>query len=547
MNYSLVSKSSFWKTSPIVELLFLWLLACLIAVWKLGDVPLRDFDEATVARVAFELSYKDGLERLLPSLWGTPYLNKPPGLHWLIAGVIALTRNNQLSEIPSEFSIRLIPALFSTLVVPLGGLIQYRLRPNDKTASLCTSIILLTLMPIIRHGRLAMLDGTQLTLIAILWLFLVSVDINQVRRWQFFGAGFAGSLMLMLKAPLLIPAAFAAFIPLFWSGFPLKVSVVIRSATCFFLGLLPGISWHIWHGFHRGAAALWLWFGDGAGRVLFDAGEGSSLGWRVPVIEIFEGGWPWLVLWPFALVWAWRERNNRWGQWTICLQLILALSIFPLKTQLPWYSHPLWLPISLLCGVPLAWLIHKKTYLSPPVSNALKYIPYFWSVLGIIIFVLSSLGITGIVNSFRPYSSFAIPIGLGWALGGWLMSLPSEKQRICGVISLSLGSFLGLMILMGSSLWLWELNENWPVEVPAKLALRSSGSEIVIEGHDERPSLNWYAGKRIGNLKAVPKAELILTRNPKKFLAEQMANSQQCLTADQEEDWTLLSCTSINF
>ena len=32
----------------------------------------------------------------------------------------------------------------------------------------------------------------------------------------------------------------------------------------------------------------------------------------------------------------------------------------PLKTQLPWYSHPLWLPFALLCGVPFSWLVEKK-------------------------------------------------------------------------------------------------------------------------------------------------------------------------------------------
>ena len=55
------------------------------------------------------------------------------------------------------------------------------------------------------------------------------------------------------------------------------------------IGLAPGISWHLWHAHIRGSQALWLWWGDGAGRVLLAAGEGSDMGWRVPVIEILEG------------------------------------------------------------------------------------------------------------------------------------------------------------------------------------------------------------------------------------------------------------------
>ena len=73
---------------PIRGLLLLWGLAFLLAIVGLGDVPLRDFDEATVARVAFEIGEKKGLERLFPTLWNSQYLNKPPGLHWLIALLI---------------------------------------------------------------------------------------------------------------------------------------------------------------------------------------------------------------------------------------------------------------------------------------------------------------------------------------------------------------------------------------------------------------------------------------------------------------------------
>ena len=37
-----------------------------------------------------------------------------------------------------------------------------------RSSALATSVILLTLLPVARHGRLAMLDGTQLTAMALL-------------------------------------------------------------------------------------------------------------------------------------------------------------------------------------------------------------------------------------------------------------------------------------------------------------------------------------------------------------------------------------------
>ena len=38
----------------------LWFVAAVLSLVGLGDVPLRDFDEATVARVAFELHQGQG-------------------------------------------------------------------------------------------------------------------------------------------------------------------------------------------------------------------------------------------------------------------------------------------------------------------------------------------------------------------------------------------------------------------------------------------------------------------------------------------------------
>ena len=146
----------------------------MLALIGLGDLPLRDFDEATVARVALELRHGLGEAPLLPTLWDKPYLNKAPGLHSLIALVIsATTQHNQL---PSEWTIRLAPALLSCLVVPLGGWLQWTLRPGDRSSALATSVILLTLLPVARHGRLAMLDGTQLSAMALLWLALLQLN-----------------------------------------------------------------------------------------------------------------------------------------------------------------------------------------------------------------------------------------------------------------------------------------------------------------------------------------------------------------------------------
>ena len=63
---------------------------------------------------------------------------------------------------------------------------------------------------------------------------------------------------------------------------------------------------------------------------------------------------------PFALIWAWRCRQSRWGRWSLACLLTLAGAILPLRTQLPWYSHPLWLPLAPLSAplLPGWWIAH---------------------------------------------------------------------------------------------------------------------------------------------------------------------------------------------
>ncbi len=540
------NKLKFFLKTPFFGLFLLWLLACLLALIGLGNLPLRDFDEATVARVALELNQSNGWNRVFPTIWNLPYLNKAPGLHWLIAFLIELKYKNNLTLpfLPAEFFVRLGPAICATFVVPLGGLIQWRLRPADKTSIFATSSILLTLLPLARHGRLAMLDGTQLSAIAFLWLMLLMISHpNTFNKYSIglyaLGAGFAGSALLLMKAPMLIPSALAALVSIAWAG---QISRFFKFEIVLgiFLGFSPGLSWHVLNFFQRGMGALWLWWGDGTGRVLFQNGSGGDLGWRVPLIEMFEGGWPWLLLWPFALFWAWRERKSLWAQWGLGTQAILAISIFPLKTQLPWYSYPLWLPFALLCGPIFSQLIDKNHFQSIKSDNLLALIPKIWSYLGCSLLLFSLIGRLGLIEQISTYSLIAFWAGIGWGVGGYLLTSSLWKIRQWGAKIVLAGSFFALVSLMVSPLWLWELNEHWPVSPVAQLALRTSRDEVTLDAEFERPSLNWYSRKRIRLFSELPNSKLVITRDYAQFIE---ANpNKDCEIEDVEESWNLLLC-----
>ncbi|WP_094514850.1 glycosyltransferase family 39 protein [Synechococcus sp. MW101C3] len=543
------------RAIPWRGLLLLWLAAVVLAVVGLGNLPLRDWDEGIVARVSLEIANRGLPEGWLPTIWGSPYLNKPPGLHVLIAAAIGLWR--QLSQapaeaLPPEWVVRLVPALLSSLVVPVGGLVQLQLRPGDNRAALATAAILLTLLPVARHGRLAMLDGAQLTAMGLLWWALLRSRSGRTGagwRWGLV-AGLAGSALLMLKAPILLPVLAAGLAALVLDPERPRRSLAPLLAALG-VGLLPGLAWHGWHALMRGSDALWLWGGDGVTRVLLDAGEGSQLGWRVPVIEMLEGGWPWLPLWPLAVVIAWRQRHRSWGRWCLVLQLVIAGSILPLRTQLPWYSHPLWLPFALLCGPLLAQMLQARQTRPP-----LQLVPILWSWLGGGLILLALAAATARTGLPSGTSLLVLPAGVGLLGGGLLLLRPAERQRRRGLVLLLAGWCLSLLLLFHSSLWNWELNEHDDVRPVASL-VRGAATEpdhrpmpIYMAGQSgRRPSLSWYAQRPIERLpsRASP-------GSPSPFLFIEKASAPpppmllqpgvRCrLSGLGEQDWRLWRCT----
>ena len=524
------------NSPPFLGLAILWLFAYFLAMYELGNSPLRDFDEATVARVALELSQKSGIDTLLPSIWGEAYLNKPPGLHWLIAGFINFTNlwHND-KELPSEFTIRFVPAFLSTFVVPLCGLIQWKLRPKDKFSSIATSAILLSLLPIARHGRLAMLDGTLLSLVSLLWLLIINLRDGKNNKYRLFYIGLTCSFLLLLKAPLIIPISLAGILPMLGEKIQLKKYLL----PWFLLGLTPGVSWHIWNSLVRGTGALWLWWGDGMSRVLFTSSAGSGDQYLVPLIELLEGGWPWILFFPFGIYIAFKERKYFSGKWYLSTLLVLCFAILPLKTQYPWYVMPLWIPFALICGPSVKEVIIGKS--SKYYNNKVNII------ISIALIMLgSSISLVGLLSSFKmitgleKYESICLIIGSLWLISGIVLFNKKVKYKKFAAILLFFANFLSLIILMGSSFWLWELNESWPVKPIAEMINFSEAKNIVMQGSYGRPSLSWYASQKVSITNDATPTGWILINDDQKI--EDLKSKGFCYIKDKRMEWSLIQC-----
>jgi 4-amino-4-deoxy-L-arabinose transferase-like glycosyltransferase len=489
--------------SIALPLLLFWCLAVVLALTGLGGAHLRDWDEGIVARVALELSGAPWRDKLWPTYWGDAYLNKPPGLHLLIAGLIGLWRLVSAAPaeaLPPDALLRSLPALLSSLLVPLVGMVQWRLRPGDRLSALASAAVVLTLLPLARHGRLVMLDGSLLVAMVLVWWALLSAAPRPGRRaglalvgWGLL-AGLAGSALLLLKAPAALPLLLGPWL-LRCRDRDLGAVQLSLLGLGLLLGLLPGLGWHLGHLLVRGPEALVMWHGQGFAR-LADRLEGHTGGPLLPLLEVLKGGWPWLPLWPFGLALAWRRRRSRWGRWCLGLTLLSAVVVLPLRTQLPWYSLLLWPAFALVCGPALAWLVERRRPL-PPAAAWLQRLPWLWSALGAALLLAGGVVALDLVPLPPAAALLAVPLGAGLLLGGVLVEAPQAPLRRAGALLTVLGAWLSLLLLMASPLWLWELNESWSTAKAADLLRRHSGPVVFLWQEAERPSLNWYAGRRV--------------------------------------------------
>ena len=482
---------------PWVLPLLLWLLTCALWLPWLGNVPLRDWDEAGIARTALEFAQAADFNGLLPTRWGEPYLNKPPGLHLLVALAIRLGGTH-------EAVLRLAPAVLSTAAVPLVALMQRELalqslqsspQPREATAGegLATGLILMTTLPMARHGRLLMLDGAMVSAALLLWWGLLLLR-SHPRR----GAGLAGvacSGLLLLKPPaamaFLVVGGAATLLAALSMDRHRQRDAPLQPWRCRWramglwglLGCLPGLAWHGWHLCHRGDGALLMWGRQGFAR-LAQALEGHTQGLSVPAFELLKGGWPWLLLLPLGLQLAWRQRNQPAGRWRLgilagCLAVVLSL-----KTQLPWYSHILWPPLACMEGPALARLWRERRGGQSGIPLLLLGLALLLAAALQALAVVHGLPLWSLLSAGGAFTTSAIVLLRGWSVR-W------------GLGVMLVGWWVALLCFWATPTWLWELNETWPTRAVGRLVRTLPPESLVFTQGAGRPSLSWYGGRPV--------------------------------------------------
>lgn len=525
------------NTDPLWMILFL--IAALVLCWSnLGEVPLRDWDEGLVAQVAREISRASfaDLNWIYPTLWGQPYLNKPPLMHGLVA--IAYTLGGE----PTEWASRFPGATLTALSIPLFYCLSRELFHRRTTAIIATCVYL-TSLPVVRLGRLAMLDGAILCfLILMMWCVVRS------RRDSRFalGIGIAFGLIGLTKG-VMVAVLFGAIALIF-----------LRWDTPRLLS-----SPYLWLGIALGSAPLAVWYGaqwiryqeaflgenlvtQSFSRIWASVENNGAPPWYY-LFEILKYGFPWVLFLPLGLRFAWTNRLWSWSRLALVWTGIYFLAISLMVTKLPWYSLPLYPAMALVVGPLLTELwdngIHPGVRQTPsPYSRG-------WTTLFVFLTLISGIG-------FIYFSKFVAQpdVDLQLILASVSMSMLATTLLIAQqngqfLSVLIWGTYVSLLLLILSPHWLWELNEAYPVKPVAEL-IRASvppNRSVFTSYPYHRPSLNFYSEHRVVPTSPNTLLNQWVQQARPYFLLDDSALRalplESCKRLGQAEGWTLVTRT----
>lgn len=403
-------------------------LAIVMFGFFLGQDSLYDWDEAWYGQVVKELLATGDWITLQ---WrGSPFFDKPPLAIWAMAAsasAFGLT----------ETALRLPSAIASGLtVLVLYGIARLgfgRIRP-----ALLSALVLLTTLPFVKAGRMAMLDGPLALAFSLgVFCFLLA---RRDPRWGL-GLGLAVAFTWLIKGPLallllLLLAAYSVWerearvwrSPWLWGGLAAGAALV-----------LP---WYVleWqrHGMTFVKAHLGLHV---VGRALstMDANEGPLWFYLAHIASLDH---PWL----FALVpagwFAWKQRRDAMVRLALCWGLGVLGAFSLAATKLPWYVVPAYPAIALLLGAFLERLVVDPRSMRP--------LGWAWLLLGLAVTVGG--GVLGLsAGPDRGYAPAALVLGLGLLMGGTMIA----RSRGTGPWVVAGATYLTILALIPASLR-WE-------------------------------------------------------------------------------------------
>lgn len=456
----------------------LLIAALLLFSVNLGGLPLQDWDEGTIAQIAREITQEsaNSLRWLYPTLRGQPYHDTPPLMHILIAGAYYLGGVN-------EWTTRLPGAILTALSVPLLYCLGREIF-RQRWAAIYSALIYLTMLPVVRYGRLAMLEGAVVSFLLVMMLCVL-----RSRRDLRYCLGIGLSLGLICLTQglsgFLLGAVVLVF--LFWDTPRLLTSYYLWIAIA--IGILPVAAWYgaqiVQYGNDFVQNGLLLQSLQQTGIVNHKNAQPS---WFY-MVELLKWTWPWLIFLPQTTKLLWENRNLSWARLILVWSIVYLLLISLMSVKLAWYIFPIYPSLALAFGAQLAEIENLPLLSSYPRTWVAGL-----SILAVVASAASihfSWGIAAKTDLQLIFAAVALTMIMGAIL--------AERGDGQFLKILFWGSYISLLLLMKSNYWVWELWQAYPVKPVAAMIEKANpaAKKIYTSFPYHRPSLDFYSDRHI--------------------------------------------------
>jgi 4-amino-4-deoxy-L-arabinose transferase-like glycosyltransferase len=476
----------------------LFLAALLLFCVALGNVPLRDWDEGIVAQVAREIARGEA-DWLYPTLHGVPYLNKPPLVHLFISWMYNL---GGIEEWTARFPSAFLTAASVPILYWLGLELFYQ-----RTPAIFSALVYLTLLPVVRHGRLAMLDGTVLFLM----ILMVGCVLRSRRDLRYaLASGLAFGFLCLTKGLILglLLGGIAIFF-LVWDTPRLLKSRFFWLGIS--LGCIPVLYWYSAQWIDQGEAFITTNLFSQSLRRIWQPVESNQGNIFYYLFEILKYSLPWLIFWIPGLYFSWQNRHFSWGKLIIVWTGVYLLAISAMSTKLPWYVLPIYPAFALAVGAYITevwregnretgrWSIqlhHHPDMISPLPDKLWPIFAVLAGVSWVACFYLNNLiPLIPVSGVDLPLKLTATALALTLTSSAFLM-IQKDRQFI---IILIWGLYVSLFLFCTSIHWVWELAEDYPVKPVAELIQTHTpvNAKVYTSHPTSRPSLNFYSDRKV--------------------------------------------------
>ncbi len=443
--------------------------------------PLLNGQESVVAQVAKEMAHHSLFsgEWLFPTLWGESYHHNPP----LGIFLISLTYIwGGVREETTRLSGVILTALSIPLLYGLGREAFVRRMP-----ALFGALIFLTLFPVVRQGRLALLDGAVICFeILTMWCVLRS---RRDLRWSV-GVSLSLSCLLLTQGVMGLFLSLVILLFLSWDTPRLLTSGYFWLGII--LGLVPAITWY---------GCQWVSYGpssiEGIFLVPFETSQGMFQGfWGLYGVKFVALSLPWFIfaysglqLARKSLIWGWAKLILVW----VGLYLVI-FTILPVSGVS--YLMSLYPPLALAGGLALAEVFDRPSE---------EPYPKWWRIALLILSGLVSLVCLSLWLNFpldlrdlsHQFSLILVLVGI--ALTFSLAAILISQRNPQFIAILFWGMYVSWMLLVTSPYWTGEISSGNSIQLLAQTLQDRvpHGQLVYADLAEENPALNFYSDRRI--------------------------------------------------